>query len=134
MAINKAIESYLNIFKSNDLPKKREVAFYGGSFTGLELERQKHLLNAVQPWISSGQINSIRVSTHSLLVNQNNISLLKNSGVQTVELGIQSTNNTVLKSVGRPCELKTVKSAVKIIRDNELKLGMQLRYYDHFYI
>ena len=70
MAINKAIESYLNIFKSNDLPKKREVAFYGGSFTGLELERQKHLLNAVQPWISSGQINSIRVSTHSLLVNQ----------------------------------------------------------------
>ncbi len=126
IVINKAIESYLNIFKSNDLPKKREVAFYGGSFTGLELERQKHLLNAVQPWIKSDQIDSIRVSTHSLLVNQNNISLLKNSGVQTVELGIQSTNNDVLNSVGRPCELQTVKSAVKIIRDNELKLGLQL--------
>ena len=70
LVINKAIESYLNIFKVKDLPKIREVAFYGGSFTGLELERQKHLLNAVQPWIRSGQINSIRVSTHSLLVNQ----------------------------------------------------------------
>jgi len=126
MAINKAIESYLNIFNSYDLPKKREVAFYGGSFTGLELERQKHLLNAVQPWISSGQINSIRVSTHSLLVNQNNISLLKNNAVKTVELGVQSTNDAVLKSVGRPCKLQTVKSAVKIIRDNELKLGLQL--------
>tara|TARA_B100000686_G_C16673921_1_gene908023 strand:- start:309 stop:1325 length:1017 start_codon:yes stop_codon:yes gene_type:complete len=126
MAINKAIESYLNIFKSNDLPIKREVAFYGGSFTGLELERQKHLLNAVQPWIRSGQINSIRVSTHSLLVNQNNISLLKTNGVKTVELGVQSTNDAVLKSVGRPCEFQRVKSAVKIIRDNELKLGLQL--------
>ena len=54
------------------------------------------------------------------------IILLKNNGVQTVELGIQSTNNLVLKSVGRPCDLQTVKSAVKIIRDNELKLGLQL--------
>ena len=126
MDVNKTIASYLNIFKINDLPKNREVAFYGGSFTGLELERQKHLLDVVQPWISSGQINSIRVSTHSLLVNQNNIILLKNNGVQTVELGIQSTNNVVLKSVGRPCDLQTVKLAVKIIRDNELKLGLQL--------
>jgi len=124
--VHKTIESYLDVFELNDLPNNREVAFYGGSFTGLEAERQKKLLGVVQPWINSKKINSIRVSTHSLLVNQNNICLLKNNFVQTVELGIQSTNNTVLKAVGRPCELQCVKSAIKIIRDNNMKLGLQL--------
>ena len=124
--VHDVIRSYLNVFESGELPEKREVAFYGGSFTGLSAERQKLLLDAVQPWIESGQIHSIRVSTHSLLVNPSKISLLKDNNVQTVELGIQSTNNTVLDAVGRPCEFKTVKSAVKIIKNNRMKLGLQL--------
>ena len=124
--IQKTIKSYLNILEVNNFPKVREVAFYGGSFTGLSLERQKQLLDTVQPWIASGKIHSIRVSTHSLLVNQYNISFLKEKNVRTIELGIQSTNNKVLKAVGRPCELKRVESAVNIIRKNDMTLGMQL--------
>ena len=78
ITVNQTIQSYLNVFDSESLPEKREVAFYGGSFTGLPEERQKQLLHAVQPWIRSGEVHSIRVSTHSLLVNQRNIFLLKN--------------------------------------------------------
>ena len=73
--VGQTIQSYLDVLDSENLPEKREVAFYGGSFTGLSEERQKRLLHAVQPSIQSGEIHSIRVSTHSLLVKPNKISL-----------------------------------------------------------
>ncbi len=126
IVVNQTIQSYLDIFDSESLPENREVAFYGGSFTGLPEERQKRLLHAVQSSIQSGEVHSIRVSTHSLLVTPHNISSLKDNNVKTVELGIQSTNDKVLQAVGRPCDFKTVKSAVDSIRKNGLKLGLQL--------
>ena len=126
IVVNQTIRSYLDIFDSESLPEKRELAFYGGSFTGLPEDRQKRLLHAVQPSIQSGEVYSIRVSTHSLLVNLRNISLLKDNNVKTVELGIQSTNDRVLQAVGRPCDFETVESAVDSIRKNRLELGLQL--------
>ena len=124
--VDQTIQSYLEVFDSESLPEKREVAFYGGSFTGLSEERQKRLLHAVWPWIQSGEVHSIRVSTHSLLVSPHKIFLLKENNVETVELGIQSTNDRVLQAVGRPCDFETVKSAVDSIRKNGLRLGLQL--------
>jgi histone acetyltransferase (RNA polymerase elongator complex component) len=124
--VGQTIKSYLDVFDSESLPEEREVAFYGGSFTGLPEERQKRLLQAVKPSIQSGKVHSIRVSTHSLVVNPHNISLLKDNNVKTVELGIQSTNDKVLQAVGRPCDFDTVKSAVDSIRKKSLRLGLQL--------
>ena len=124
--VQNTIKSYLSVFKADNMPNKREVAFYGGSFTGLGIERQKQLLKSVQPWIKSEKIHSVRVSTHSLVVDQYNISFLKKNNVRTIELGIQSTNKAVLRAVGRPCEFRKVSSAVNIIRKNDMKIGMQL--------
>ena len=124
--IQETIQRYLDALDTNNLPDKREVAFYGGSFTGLAIERQSNLIEAVIPWINSDHIDSIRISTHSLLVDDINISFLKDNFVQVVELGIQSTNNDVLNAVGRPCEFATVKDAVKSIRTRNLSLGLQL--------
>ena len=124
--IHNVIKKYLSALDKNSLPEIREIAFYGGSFTGLTFERQKQLFNTVRPWIVSGEIHSIRVSTHSLLINETNISFLKDNNVRIVELGIQSTNNRVLRAVGRPCEFETVKNAVHLIRKNGLGLGLQL--------
>jgi histone acetyltransferase (RNA polymerase elongator complex component) len=126
IVVRQTIQSYLDVFDSENLPEKREVAFYGGSFTGLSEERQERLLQAVQPSIQSGEVHSIRISTHSLLVNPHNISVLKKNNVKTVELGIQSTNDRVLQAVGRPCNFAAVNSAVDSIRKNGLKLGLQL--------
>tara|TARA_B100001123_G_scaffold8041_1_gene9945 strand:- start:1586 stop:2602 length:1017 start_codon:yes stop_codon:yes gene_type:complete len=124
--VHEAIRTYLGALDPNNLPKKREVAFYGGSFTGLTVERQSNLFDAVMPWIKTGHIDSIRVSTHSLLVDDINISFLKDNFVQVVELGIQSTNNDVLNAVGRSCGFATVQGAVKSIRKRNLTLGLQL--------
>jgi histone acetyltransferase (RNA polymerase elongator complex component) len=46
--------------------------------------------------------------------------------VETVELGIQSTDNEVLKLVGRECSFNVILSAVYKIRKIGFRLGLQL--------
>lgn len=108
------------------LPPKREVAFYGGSFTGLHPERQQFLLNLVQPWIENGSVQGIRISTHPSYVDAERLEMLKRYGVHTIELGLQSTNDKVLNESGRPCSMETVGHAVELIHRHGFKLGLQL--------
>jgi histone acetyltransferase (RNA polymerase elongator complex component) len=124
--IKETLRTHLGYLDQNRLPDIRELAFFGGSFTGISAERQEYLLSSVQPWIISGEIQSIRVSTHALYIDQTRLSLLKNYSVETVELGIQSTDNEVLRLVGRECPFEVVQSAVSEIRKKRFRLGLQL--------
>ena len=42
---------------------KRQLAFYGGSFTAIPEARQIELFEAAQPYLADGTISSIRLST-----------------------------------------------------------------------
>ena len=59
--VEETIEEYLKSFK--DKENKVEVAFFGGSFTAIEKEKQEELLKAVQIYIENKKVNSIRIST-----------------------------------------------------------------------
>ena len=120
------LATYLDDKPLDQLPPNREVAFYGGSFTGLPAERQENLLKQVQPWIEQGKVNAIRLSTHPLFIDAERLALLKKYGVGTIELGIQSTDPNVLDLSGRPCSGEAVESAVNLIRENGFQLGLQL--------
>ncbi len=74
-----------------------EVAFYGGSFTAMRQEVQRELLAAVQPYLKSGAVDSIRLSTRPDAVNDGICRMLKEFGVITVELGCQSMDDRVLQ-------------------------------------
>ena len=111
--------------KSNKF-SRREVAFYGGSFTGLPDERQELLLSLIKPLIHDGRVDAIRISTHPLFVDRKQLDRLKVSCVETVELGIQSTDPEVLEQSGRPCSRADMLSAVSLIREYDFKLGLQL--------
>ena len=120
------LATYLGDKPMAELPPNREVAFYGGSFTGLPAERQESLLKQVQPWIERGLVNGIRLSTHPLFIDEDRLALLKQYGVGTIELGIQSTDPNVLELSGRPCSWEVVETAVNLIRENGFRLGLQL--------
>ena len=120
------LNTYLGSTPKSQLPPNREVAFYGGSFTGLPLKRQEHLLGLVKPWVEQGWVNDIRLSTHPLFIDPDRLALLKKFDVKTIELGIQSTDPNVLEHSGRPCTWETVRSAVDQIRNNGFRLGLQL--------
>ena len=124
--LQETLATYLGDRPLDQLPPHREVAFYGGSFTGLPQARQESLLKKVQPWIQKGRVNAIRLSTHPLFVDEDRLALLKKYGVSTVELGIQSTDPDVLKLSGRPCSWKVVETAVGLIKKNGFRLGLQL--------
>ena len=59
--VKKIIDYYLENIKDKDANK--EVAFFGGSFTAIEVEKQEELLGEAYKYIKDGKINSIRIST-----------------------------------------------------------------------
>ncbi|MGV7221324.1 MAG: elongator complex protein 3 [Nitrospinales bacterium] len=122
----KPLQSYIKSLPLEELPEYREAAFYGGTFTGLPIERQKYLLSLLQPWLQDGMIHAIRVSTHSLFIDLERLELLKVNGVKTVELGVQSTDAEVLKLSGRETSTDLLSNSARMIRENGFKLGLQL--------
>ena len=118
------IEYYLQNFKDSD--RKVEVAFFGGSFTGIPVQIQEELLSAAYTYIESGKVDSIRISTRPDYINKDILKLLKKYKVKTIELGVQSTNNYVLNKCKRGHDFNDVKKASKLIRKSKFILGHQM--------
>lgn len=101
-----------------------EVAFFGGSFTGLEVGLQKRFLEVACeffPWISG-----IRLSTRADYINENIVELLKEYNVTAVELGVQSSDDGVLKKNRRGHGFEAVKGAAALLNKNGFELGLQM--------
>lgn len=122
--VKKTIEFYLENIR--DKQAKKEVAFFGGSFTGVEKEKQEELLKTAYEYIKSGEINSIRVSTRPDYIDKQRLKLLKKYKVETIELGVQSANDYILKRSNRGHNFEDVKRASRLIRWNGFKLGHQM--------
>ncbi len=103
-----------------------EVAFYGGSFTGIEKEYQKELLSMVHKRLKKDLITGIRLSTRPDYITRGILDFLKEYGVTVIELGVQSLDNNVLKASGRGHTREDVVTAVKLIREYDFKLGLQM--------
>lgn len=119
------IEYYLSNF-NNDDSSQVQVAFFGGSFTGIDPKEQEELLKTAYEYIKSGKVDSIRVSTRPDYIDIDKLKLLKKYGVRTIELGVQSTNDFVLDKVKRGHNFNDVKKASKLIRKNKFVLGHQM--------
>ena len=122
--VKNIIEYYLQTFKEKD--KDVEVAFFGGSFTGIKKEVQEELLSAAYEYIKIGKVNSIRISTRPDYIDKNILKILKKYKVETIELGVQSTNDYILNKCRRGHTFNDVKKASKLIRKNGFKLGHQM--------
>ncbi|WP_417909586.1 elongator complex protein 3 [Candidatus Electronema sp. PJ] len=106
--------------------QKTQVAFYGGSFTALPRLRQKELLNAAAPFLESGQVQSLRLSTRPDCLDDEQAAFLKAHQVATVELGVQSMNEQVLALARRGHSVAAVEQAMLVLRQAKLEIGIQL--------
>ena len=122
--VEETIEYYLKNFKDDN--KYVEVAFFGGSFTAIEKEKQEELLKAVQKYIEDKKVNSIRISTRPDAIDKDILKMLKKYHVKTIELGVQSMNNYILKRSERGHTVEDVKKASKLIRWHGFILGHQM--------
>ena len=122
--VEDTIEYYLKNFKDDN--KYVEVAFFGGSFTAIEREKQEELLQAVQKYIQAKKVNSIRISTRPDAIDKDILKMLKKYHVKTIELGVQSMNNYILNRSQRGHTVEDVKKASKLIRWHGFILGHQM--------
>ena len=103
-----------------------EIAFFGGSFTAIEKEKQEELLKVAYEYIENGKVESIRISTRPDAIDKEELKMLKKYKVKTIELGVQSANDYILKRANRGHTFADVKKASKMIRWNGFRLGHQM--------
>lgn len=113
-------------FRGSSGRESVEVAFYGGSFTGLPLSEQRGLLLPLQGLMASGEVSSVRVSTRPDLVDRHVAGLLREMGVGTVELGVQSMDDEVLALARRGHTRDDVARAFQFLQSEEIAVGAQL--------
>ena len=117
------IEKYLGGFPQG---AHIELGFFGGSFTGVPVDDQKHFLEIAQPYLKSGRIHGIRVSTRPDYISESRLDLLQAYGVTTIELGAQSLDEDVLLKSKRGHSIADVEKAASLIRSYGFSLGLQM--------
>ncbi len=117
------IEEYLE-----SLPKEsiKEVAFFGGTFTGISKSLQEEYLKTVKNYMDRGLIDGIRMSTRPDYISRDILEMLVRYNVTTIELGVQSMDSQVLRLSGRGYEPSEVYRASELIKEYGIKLGIQL--------
>ncbi len=123
--VKNIIEEHLRHLKQDEKIYK-EVAFFGGSFTGIDIEVQKSLLEVAYKYIEEKKIDGIRISTRPDYINKEILKMLKNYKVKTIELGVQSANDYILKRCNTGHNFDQVKKASRLIRWYGFRLGHQM--------
>ncbi|MGN1202728.1 MAG: elongator complex protein 3, partial [Eubacterium sp.] len=103
-----------------------EIAFFGGSFTAIDRDYMTSLLDAAYPYVKSGQVKGIRISTRPDCIDDEIFELLKGYGVTAIELGAQSMDNGVLQANRRGHTAEDVVNASKLIKSYGFELGLQM--------
>ncbi len=97
-AVNVEIERALMTVGADD---ECEIAFFGGSFTGIDRALMTRLLEIAYAYVKDGRVKSIRCSTRPDYIDDEVLSILKRYGVKTIELGLQSISDKVLSATKR---------------------------------
>lgn len=123
--ISNIIRRYLKTFPTN-VEKQVEIAFFGGSFTAIPLKEQEVYLKEAFYFVENNFVDGIRISTRPDFINEEILTLLKRYKVTTVELGVQSLDNEVLKASKRGYLDKAVYEAAKLLKQEGFLLGLQM--------
>ena len=123
--VSKTVETWLTTL--HDLaPSEIELAFFGGSFTGLPLSEQEAFLEVAKGYKEAGRIGKIHLSTRPDYISPQILDNLKRYGVDVIELGVQSFDEEVLRLSGRGHHTDVVYQSAALIQDYGFTLGIQL--------
>ena len=115
------------INQSDDyLENASEVAFFGGTFTSMADKDQFSLLELANNAKQHGIFSRIRCSTRPDAITPRKLHLLKQFGLDMVELGIQSFSEAALGASRRGYSRAVALDACHMVQDAGLQLGIQL--------
>ena len=103
-----------------------DIAFFGGSFTGIEEpEMCRYLSAAARAREKYKKITGIRLSTRPDYISEHILDVLEEYRVTTVELGVQSMNDAVLAASRRGHTARDTEKAVELIKKRAFSLVLQ---------
>jgi len=122
--VENEIESFLSYLRNKSRPV--EIAFYGGTFTALPIETQEKYLDVALKFVDGKKAIGIRISTRPDDVPPEELEFLKNKKVTTIELGIQSFFNEVLKRSKRGYDSAQAVTGCRLVKEKGFRLGIHL--------
>lgn len=122
--VKNTVEEYLRTIPSEN--RILEISFFGGTFTAINIEKQKELLQVAKHYKDLGIVNNIRLSTRPDYIDEAILANLKKFSVDIIELGVQSLDDEVLKKSARGHTVEDVMNASQLIKDFGFILGHQI--------
>lgn len=97
-----------------------EIAYFGGSFTGIDRDLMCDLLDLAQryvehPLAGKARVTGIRMSTRPDYISEEILEILARYSVCTVELGVQSLDDRVLEASGRGHDASCAERACRML-------------------
>ena len=122
--VRKTIEEYIETIGEGD--RILEVSFFGGTFTAIDINKQRELLAVAKEYKDKKIIDYIRLSTRPDYIDEFILDHLKSYKVDIIELGVQSLDKEVLHKSGRGHDYDEVLKASKLIKEYGFTLGHQI--------
>jgi histone acetyltransferase (RNA polymerase elongator complex component) len=120
----KNIEPEIAAFCRKNRSEEKEIAFFGGTFTSMTKPSQQKYLDIANKFRK--HISGIRISTRPDSIDPEVLTFCKENNVRTIELGIQSFDDEVLKKTLRGYNSETAINACKLVKGYKFQLGIQL--------
>lgn len=103
-----------------------EIAFFGGTFSALDPAVMRKCLEVVAPYVKRPGVLGLRISTRPDCVSNDALAFLQSAGVRTIELGVESLDDEVLRRSARGHSAADVYDACRRIRSAGFRLGVHL--------
>lgn len=103
-----------------------EIAFFGGSFTGIDRGLMLRLLDTAQAFVDEGRVSSIRLSTRPDYISEEILNILSRYAVKHIELGLQSMSDEVLAATKRGHTAEDARAACRAVTEAGFSLTGQM--------
>jgi histone acetyltransferase (RNA polymerase elongator complex component) len=122
--VEDAVRTFLSHCRS-PLKRRRLLAFYGGSFTGIDEEILEEYLTVARQLLREGLVQGIKASIRPDQIDADMIERLLSAGFVELELGAQSLDDDVLSASRRGHTACDTMNAARLIKEAGLGLGIQ---------
>ena len=103
-----------------------QISFFGGNFLGLDQPVIVQLLESAAAFVHRGDVGSLRFSTRPDTIIPERLATIAPFPVETVELGVQSMNDTVLSTSLRGHTAADTCRAATLLKNAGYRLGLQM--------
>ena len=124
--VSALLASQLPVLRKSGI--QAEIAFFGGSFTGIDRGYMISLLDTAHSFVRTypDVYTGIRCSTRPDFIDDGILDILSEYGMTAVELGAQSMNDEVLRLNERGHTAADAEKAARLIKERGFSLGLQM--------